>query len=99
MNNSFVFIIMLLCYVIGEVYKLIFSRNKEIYNFLPIFLTIIGGIISVAMYLLKVDMFYYTFSFFEALEIGMISGASSTGFNQIFKKIILLQGGKNDIKK
>ena len=99
MNQELIPIILLICYVIGETYKLIFSKNTELFNLLPIILTAIGGILSIIMYVINNYNAFYIADFLQALQIGMISGASSTGVNQIIKKIILLQGGKNDIKK
>ncbi|MBR2891697.1 MAG: hypothetical protein IKC22_04895 [Bacilli bacterium] len=99
MKRELIPIILLICYVIGETYKLIFSKNRELFNLLPIILTAIGGILSIIMYVINNYNAFYIADFLQALQIGMISGASSTGVNQIIKKIILLQGGKNDIKK
>ena len=54
--------------------------------YIPIFVSITGGIVAVLIYLIDVKLFDVS-SIFEALLLGLIAGASSTGTNQIIKKV------------
>lgn len=77
-------IIVVLSYLIGELYKMIFKES--LYKYIPIIVSIIGGIIGIIMYVtnsLNVNNFY------DSLLIGIISGSSSTGTNQIIKQIFM----------
>lgn len=79
-------VIVLLCYLIGEIYKVLFKSKEDLYKLIPIFVTLLGGLVGLMMYyvepsFLKVD------SIVSALEIGLISGAASTGMHQMVKQI------------
>lgn len=81
-------IIVICCYIIGEIYKLVFRKVNDANKFIPVVTTICGGIISLVI--------YFTFpeainaeNIYEVLMIGFISGASATGTNQIIKKCFM----------
>ena len=78
-------VIVIITYLVGELYKNIFINKKELYRFIPIIVTSLGGIMGVIMYMIipleNIE------NVFEALYVGLISGASSTGTNQIIKQI------------
>ena len=78
-------VIVIIAYLVGELYKNIFINKKELYRFIPVIVTILGGIIGVIMYM--VIPIENIENVFEALYVGLISGASSTGTNQIIKQI------------
>lgn len=80
-------IIVLICYVIGELYKFLFKKKKETYKFIPILLSISGGILGIFIYLTNKEMIMNASNIWIALGIGIISGASSTGTNQIIKQL------------
>lgn len=80
-------IIVLVCYVIGEVYKFLFRKKQENYKFIPIFLSICGGILGILIYFTNKEMLMNANNLWIALGIGMVSGASSTGTNQIIKQL------------
>ena len=79
-------LIVIICYGIGEIYKKIFSKKRKLITLLPIVLTFLGGIISIIIYYLQTD-FLPSKTIIETLQLGLISGASSTGANQIIKQI------------
>lgn len=79
-------LIVIICYGIGEIYKKIFSKKRKLITLLPIVLTFLGGIISIIIYYLQKD-FLPSKTIIETLQLGLISGASSTGANQIIKQI------------
>ncbi len=94
MNYENVPIIVLCCYMIGEVYKLIFKENT--YKVIPILLTFIGGVLGGIIFLFDKDELFNSTSIIKAITIGMISGASSTGANQIIKQIFKKEEEKNE---
>lgn len=81
-------IIVLICYVIGELYKFLFKKKKETYKFIPILLSISGGILGIFIYLTNKEMIMNASNIWIALGIGIISGASSTGTNQVVKQLL-----------
>ena len=51
MEKEHVPIIVLCCYMIGEVYKFIFKENT--YKLIPILLTFIGGLLGLLIYIFE----------------------------------------------
>ncbi|CDC41756.1 putative uncharacterized protein [Firmicutes bacterium CAG:449] len=97
MNFASVPIIVILCYILGEIYKIIFKNKKETYKLIPLLVSLFGGILGVLIYftapeILNVDNIYL------ALEIGVISGSSATGTNQIIKQIFKNKEEENENK-
>ena len=79
-------IIVIICYLIGEIYKILFKNKDELFKFIPIFVSLIGGIIGVIMFFLNHEIINVS-NFWVAFVVGVISGASATGTNQIIKQI------------
>ena len=95
MSFTSVPVLVILSYIAGEIFKVIFKNNKDLNKLIPVLVSLIGGGLGILIYftsreLLKVNTIY------EALMIGLVSGAASTGTNQIIKKIF--GGNKDDIK-
>ena len=86
MEGIVVPLIVVISYIFGELYKLVFKKYKELNSYIPIFVSITGGLVAVLIYLVDVKLFDVS-SIFEALLLGLIAGASSTGTNQIIKKV------------
>lgn len=84
-------IIIIICYIIGEIYKVVFKSKEKLYCLLPIIVASIGGILGIIIYLTSPEMIINAPNIWIALEIGIISGASSTGANQIIKQILKLK--------
>ena len=87
MNFTSVPIIVVICYLAGELYKIIFKKKANLYKLIPIVLPILGGILGVVIYLTNPEEIFNVSNFWQALLIGTISGASSTGANQIIKQL------------
>lgn len=97
MNFASVPIIVILCYILGEIYKIIFKNKKETYKLIPLLVSLFRGVLGVLIYftapeILNVDNIYL------ALEIGIISGSSATGTNQIIKQIFKNKEEENENK-
>ena len=80
-------IIVICCYIIGEIYKAVFKNKPKLYKLIPIILPIVGGLIGIVIYLTNPEEICNAPNFWEALLIGIISGSSSTGANQIIKQL------------
>lgn len=79
--------IIIICYLIAQGVKATKLDNK----FIPIICGVLGGILGVvAMYIVP-D--FPAPDVLSAIAIGIVSGLSATGINQIFKQ---LSGGKNN---
>ena len=73
--------IIVICYLIAQGIKTTALDNK----YLPVICGVLGGILGVvAMYV--VPDFPAT-DIFTAISIGIVSGLSATGINQIFKQL------------
>lgn len=79
--------ILILCYFIGEVYKLIVKKDKNKYKYIPIIVSTVGGILGVIFYFTYPDMVLNASNPIVAFIIGVVSGAASTGSNQIIKQL------------
>ncbi len=82
-------IIVVCCYLIGEIYKAIFVKKQEAYKLIPIILSILGGLIGILIYFTNPEMIFNANNAWIALGIGIVSGASSTGANQIVKQLFV----------
>ena len=80
-------IIVLICYMIGEIYKVLFKQKQELYKLIPIIVAFIGGMLGVLIYITTPEMIFNVNNLWDALLIGIMSGSSATGTNQIVKQI------------
>ena len=87
MSFTSVPIIVVCCYVIGEIIKFIFRNKQETYKIIPIVVTSIGGLLGTLIYLTNPEMIFNVDNIWTALLIGMVSGSSATGANQIIKQL------------
>ena len=87
MNFTGVPIIVILCYIVAEIYKVIFKQNDNARKLIPVFMAITGAIISIVIYYTNKEMLYNAKNIWVALEIGIVSGVSATGTNQIIKQL------------
>ncbi len=58
MEFSSVPIIVLCCYIIGEIYKIVFKNKKESYKLIPLILSIFGGIIGIVIFYTNPEMIF-----------------------------------------
>jgi hypothetical protein len=76
------------CYVIAEIWKLIFCRHRGLYRFIPMLTVACGGALGALIYLTCPEMIFNASNVYIAIGCGMASGASATGANQILKQLI-----------
>lgn len=84
--------IVVCCYMIGEIYKVLFKNKQETYKLIPVLVSITGGLLGIFIYLTNKEMILNASNIWIALGIGIVSGASATGSNQIVKQFF----SKND---
>lgn len=94
MDYTSVPIIVLCSYIVGEIYKVIFKRKKDAYKLIPILVAIVGGVLGVLIYLTSPEMIFNVDNVWVALGIGIISGFSATGTNQVVKQLIKKEKGE-----
>ena len=87
MEFSSVPIIIIISYMIGEIYKVIFKGKEDMYKLIPIVVSIIGGILGVLIYLTNKEMILDANNIWVAMFVGIVSGASATNANQIIKQL------------
>jgi hypothetical protein len=96
MSFTSVPIIVVCCYLIGEIIKFIFKNKQETYKIIPIVVTSLGGLLGILIYLTNPEMIFNVDNIWTALLIGMVSGSSATGANQIVKQFFLKGGMINE---
>ena len=94
MKMTEISMITILCYLIGEIVKVVFKKKEDIYKLIPAFLTLLGGIIGVLIFLID-KQYLGVDNLLTSFEIGLISGSASTGVHQIIKQFITKKGDLN----
>lgn len=89
-------IIVVCCYIFGEIYKTLFKENKKAYKYIPVILSIVGGLLGIIIHLTAPNIVFNADNIWVALCIGIVSGASSTGANQIVKQLFKKEGNDNE---
>ncbi len=81
-------VITIICYLLGEFFKLIILRKKKRYKYIPIIVGGIGGALGLMIYFISPELLLNTTNPFVAIAIGIISGLASTGGNELVKQIL-----------
>ena len=87
MELSSIPIIVIISYMVGEIYKVIFKNKDSMYKLIPIVVSLIGGMLGILIYLTNKEMILDANNVWSAMLIGIISGASATNANQIIKQL------------
>lgn len=87
--------IVVICYIVGEVFKLVFMKKTKLYKGIPILVGLVGGVIGVVTYTLNPAIIGSPPNVLCAAAIGIISGLASTGSHQVIKQI-LKENKKNE---
>ena len=91
-------IIVICCYLVGEIYKVLFKTRQDLFKLIPILVGVVGGILGVLIYYTEPKLLFNADSVWTSLGIGIVSGISSTGTNQIIKQILKREDKKNENK-
>lgn len=81
-------IIVVCCYIVGEIYKVIFKKKSKAYKLIPILVALVGGLLGVVIFYTEPKVMFNVDNFYSALLIGLLSGFASTGTNQVVKQLI-----------
>jgi len=87
-------IIVICCYLVGEIYKVLFKTRQVLFKLIPILVGVVGGILGILIYYTEPKLLFNADNVWTSLGIGIVSGISSTGANQIIKQL----KGKDDEK-
>lgn len=90
--------IVIICYLIGELFKHCILKKKSKYKFLPMIVGISGGIIGLITYFVSPELMFNVTSPIVAISIGIVSGLASTGGNEAIKKILKKVGDEDNEK-
>lgn len=75
--------------MIGEIFKVVFKKKKQLFKLIPILLSFIGGLMGIVIYYTNKESILNVSNIYDALLIGIVSGASATGTNQIIKQLFV----------
>ena len=73
-----------------------YNRRNTQYKFIPIVLDVVGGILGIVIFYTNPEIILNANNVWVALGIGIVSGASSTGANQIIKQFFKKQEVSNN---
>lgn len=79
-------LIMIICYVVIEIIKVIFKKNKVVKKLVPYISIILGGLIGLIIHISD-RSYIESKSIYESILIGLISGGVNLGSNQIINKL------------
>ena len=80
-------IIVICCYLVGEIYKVLFKTRQDLFKLIPILVGVVGGILGILIYYTEPKLLFNADNVWTSLGIGIVSGISSTGTNQIIKQL------------
>ena len=89
MNMEYIVVpsILVICYILAEILKVITNKKEIIKRLIPPTLGIVGGILGLIAYI-YLPTYLNANNIYEAIMIGILSGLASTGSNQIIKQIL-----------
>lgn len=96
-ESSFIAIpaIVIIVYYLAELFKIIFANKPNINKYIPTLCGGIGMILGIICFYLFPESIKSAENAFAAAAIGLFSGLSATGVNQILKQL-LKNGGSSD---
>ena len=97
-NISAVPVIVFVCYLLVEVVKVIFGKYEKVKELLPLISAFAGAVISTILFSVFPEILPVK-SYVSAIIIGLFSGLSATGSNQIWKQLNKIIKQKNEPKK
>ena len=98
MNISTIPFIVLVSYIMGELFKVIVKNKKGLTKLISLIPSLIGCLLSIIIYLDDPSILG-TSNIYVAMELGIISGASATGTNEIIKQVFKKKGEQNNEKE
>ena len=87
--------ITIICYLVGEIFKILILKKKRRNKYIPIIVGITGGIIGLIAYYTCKEIVLNCNNVIIAISIGIVSGLASTGGFEVINKLI--RGEKNEL--
>lgn len=81
-------VITIICYLLGEFFKLVVLKKKKRFKYIPVIVGGIGGALGLMIYFVSPELLLNVTNPFVAIAIGIISGLASTGGNELVKQIL-----------
>ena len=81
-------VITIICYLLGEFFKLVVLKKKTRFKYIPVIVGGIGGALGLIIYFVSPELLFNTTNPFVAVAIGIVSGLASTGGNELVKQIL-----------
>lgn len=79
--------IVIVCYLVGEIMKLILRKKKR-FKYIPVIVGSVGGILGLIIFYVSSDLMFKVLNPFMALSKGIVCGLASTGGNEVIKQIL-----------
>jgi uncharacterized membrane protein len=76
--------LVVICYLAAEALKLI--KDGVLKTYLPVICGVLGAVLGIVCFVVYPDIIVAN-NIFEAIAIGIVSGLSATGINQVFKQL------------
>ncbi|MBQ3253324.1 MAG: hypothetical protein IJA65_02120 [Acholeplasmatales bacterium] len=80
--------IITICYLIGEIFKLLILKTKTKYKLVPIIVGTFGGLLGLLAYYISPSIVLDVESPFIATSLGIVSGLASTGSYEVITKLL-----------
>ena len=80
--------IIIICYLIGEISKLLILKKKKNYKYIPIIVGISGGILGLISYYISPEIVLNVKEPLIAISLGIISGLASIGSHEVIVKLL-----------
>lgn len=80
--------IIIICYLIGEIFKLLILKKKSKYKYIPIIVGTSGGLIGLLTFYVSPELLMNVESPIISIMMGIISGFASCGSDQVIKQLL-----------
>ena len=80
--------IIIICYLIGEIFKLMILKTKTKYKYLPIIVGTTGGLLGLLAYYISPNIVLNVDNPFIATSLGIVSGLASTGSYEVITRLL-----------
>ena len=81
-------VITIICYLLGDFFKLVVLKKKKRFKYIPVIVGGIGGALGLIIYFVSPELLFNATNPFVAVAIGIVIGLASTGGNELVKQIL-----------
>ena len=80
--------ITIICYLLGEFFKLVVLKKKNRFKYIPVIVGGIGGALGLIIYFVSPELLFNPTNPFVAVSILIVSVLASTGGNELVHQIL-----------